>query len=391
MSTSPQTESTNRLVKPRLGPVLRDAVFDDYERVAALQARNGLPSKSREDWMALWTGNPAWRDAGGHAGGKWSIGLVLEAADGEIVGYIARIPVVFHFRGRRLRGAVTGSWVIDQQYRAYSMQVLNRVTQNVDQDDDVDLFVTDTAGAKAEPALRIFRWRRMPSGTWDRSFFWITGYRGFARSALLAKSIPHHGLLAYPAALALACHDFFRPPVRSRTKSLVVESCSGFDARFDAFWEKLLAQKRDVLISARSRETLDWHYRSQLARGDAWVLLVSRNGRPVAFAVFDRQDNPRLGLKRVRLVDFQAIDCAAGALDSALGWMLRRCRAAGIHVLESTGSLLESLGPPENVAPHQRNLDAWRYYYKATDEKLAEALQDAEAWAPSPYDGDTSL
>ena len=89
--------------------------------------------------MALWTRNPAWRVAGG----AWSIGSVLETADGDIVGYIARIPVVFHFRGRRLRGAVTGSWVTDQQYRAYSMQVMNSVTRH----NDVDLFITDTAGA----------------------------------------------------------------------------------------------------------------------------------------------------------------------------------------------------------------------------------------------------
>src|SRR6266700_2522803 len=118
MSTSPQigTSSKRSPIKSRPAgtPLLRDAVFDDYDRVAALQERNGLHSKSREDWMALWTRNPAWRDAGG----EWPIGLVLETAAGEIVGHIACIPVAFHFRGRRLRGVVTGSWVIDPEYRA---------------------------------------------------------------------------------------------------------------------------------------------------------------------------------------------------------------------------------------------------------------------------------
>src|SRR5882724_1176483 len=180
MSTSPQIEASRLAVKSRLAgsPVLRDAVFDDYERVAALQVRNGLPAKSREDWMALWTRNPAWRDGGGES----PIGLVLETAAREVVGYIACIPVAFHFRGRRLRGVVTGSWVIDPEFRAYSMQVLNRVTQN----NNVDLFITDTVSAKAEPALGMFRWSRVPSGKWDESFFWITGYHGFARTALRA-------------------------------------------------------------------------------------------------------------------------------------------------------------------------------------------------------------
>src|SRR5215212_11651757 len=79
-------------------PRIRNAVFEDYGRIAALQARNGLAVKSYEDWRALWGANPIYKQKGG----DWPIGWVLETTRGEIVGSISNIPLAYQFQGREL-------------------------------------------------------------------------------------------------------------------------------------------------------------------------------------------------------------------------------------------------------------------------------------------------
>jgi hypothetical protein len=36
-------------------------------------------------------------------------------------------------------------------------------------------------------------------------------------------------------------------------------------------------------------------------------------------------------------------------------------------------------------------MPSWRFYYKACEPQLAEALKAPEVWAPSSFDGDASL
>ena len=54
-------------------PRIRLAQFDDYEQIAAVEARHGLTVKSREQWLDLWLENPAYRELP-----AWPIGWVIE-------------------------------------------------------------------------------------------------------------------------------------------------------------------------------------------------------------------------------------------------------------------------------------------------------------------------
>jgi len=111
----------------------------------------------------------------------------------------------------------------------------------------------------------------------------------------------------------------------------------------------------------------------------------------VAYAVFDRQDNVPLALKRVRLVDFQALRGAEEALRPALCWMLDKCRRDKIGVLEVTGSWADRPNLPQIPGSYRRTLPSWMYYYKASESQLSEILKDPGVWAPSSFEGDASL
>jgi hypothetical protein len=257
---------------------------------------------------------------------------------------------------------------------------------------DVDLILSTTVSCNSEPALKLFEWSRVPVGSWDRSAFWVTHYRGFVRSVLSLKSAPLPTLLSYPVSAALFCRDRLMNTERNLHEgNSSLERCFSFDQRFDDFWEELKRQNYGVLLSHRTRETLEWHFRYSLASQQAWILTASEGSRLVAYAIFDRQDNEACRLKRIRLVDFQALKGSENVLPSAIGWMLRQCRADGIHILENVGCWLDRPDLPRLEAPYHRTLPSALYYYKANDPYLAETLTDPAVWAPSTFDGDASL
>jgi hypothetical protein len=232
----------------------------------------------------------------------------------------------------------------------------------------------------------------VPVGTWDKSAFWITNYRGFSQRALTMKSAPLAKVMSYPVSAALFCWDRFRDTgLRVHGARSEIELCSGFDNRFDDFWEELKYQNDNTLLAVRTRDTLAWHFRYSLMRQNIWILTASKGSRLIAYAIFDRQDNLARGLKRVRLVDFQALNGSQEVLRSALYWMLRKCREEGIHVLENTGWWLDRPGLPQLPAPYQRTLSSWIFYYRANDKELCEILRDPKVWAPSSFDGDATL
>ena len=362
----------------------REASFADYERIAVLETRNGLLTKSNEEWQHLWLDNPAYRAMGG----QWPIGWVLEDQEGKIVGSFGNIPLLFEFRGQPLIASSGRSWVVDPKYRGYAILPLDYFLNQ----EGVDLCLNVTANAEASEAFSVFQASRVPVGKWDESIFWITTYRGFVQSSLLMKSAPIPTLVSYPASAVLLLLDRFIGRNRREIPSaLNVNVCDIFDQRFDTFWEQLRSSTRR-LLTVRTREVLNWHFKYALERKELLILTAGGNGSIEAYAIFGRQDNERVGLKRMRLVDFQCIsECASNIFLLMLVWALQRCAKDGVHMLEITGICPDQETALEQLYPYRRKLDAWRYLYKTNDPQLAEILKDPSVWGPTCYDGDASL
>ncbi len=358
---------------------MREATFADYEGIRALQIRNGLATRPREDWAAFWCGNPAYLSRAE----RWPIGWVLETEDGEIAGSISNVPFQYQFGGRELAAAAACSWAVDAAYRGYSMQMLDRLTRQP----GADFLVSTTVSAASQPAFRAFQWSRIPTGAWQEAAFWITNYPGFLRSALSVKHVPVARPLSYVFSPLLFCRDRILSPGLHSKGAAEIERCPGFDLRFDEFWEELKHQRPNALLAVRNRETLEWHFRHSISRQCAWILAARQGSRMVAYAVFDRCDNT-WGLKRVRLVDFQALRGYEGLLDGFIRFMLLECRNGGIDILEYTGGWAEQF---HTTAPYHRALPSWMFYYNTSSAELRGLLKDAAVWFPSSFDGDASI
>ena len=70
---------------------------------------------------------------------------------------------------------------------------------------------------------------------------------------------------------------------------------------------------------------------------EVWIL-VAENGLVLAHtASFLGHDNPSFAWKRLRLVDYQALDGSTTLLVPMLSWALDKCRNEGVHMLETIG------------------------------------------------------
>jgi len=369
--------------KPAHRPSLRVASLEDYPQIASLESRYGLETKTAEEWKHLWINNPVYAQLQG----DWPIGWVLESGDGHIVGYLGNIPLGYQFQGRRLVAAATYAWVVDSPYRSYSILLLDRYFDQT----RADLFLSTTVNCQASKAFCSFNSLPVPVGAWDRSAFWITDHRGFAASWMAMRVPALGGLLSYPLSAALWSTDLLaRRALGGGRKQVEVECCADFDSRFDTFWEVLKTRSSHLLLGVRTREVLGWHFKYAILRKAVWILTVTEASELVAYSIFCRQDSLRFGLKRMRLVDFQALDGSRALLLPMLSWALAQCRQEGIHMLEHLG-FCPQRDVFANLRPRQRKLPSWLYFYKARDQSLGGSLASPEVWDPSWFDGDSSL
>jgi hypothetical protein len=365
---------------------LREASFDDYPHVVALESKFHLDTKSYEAWTHLWTNNPAYREAKG----RFPIGWVLENRDGGICGYLGNIPLHYEFDGKRLVAATTRAWVVDTGFRAYSPLLLGSYFDQ----SGVDLFMNTTVNSQAAQAYSVFQGVPVPVGAWDRSLFWITSYQGFTESVLRKKRSVTTKALSYPLSPLVFLRDrLMRRRFHRKGSKVGVIACAGFDDRFDAFWEALRKKKSNLLLAVRTREVLEWHFKYALAQDAAWIYTVEGSSGLAAYSVFVRQDQPELGLTRVRLADFRYLEEESGPalLTAMLQAAIERCRRDCIHMLELIGLAPSLEKEIAELSPYRRDLPSWLYFYKAKDSVLAEKLKNAAVWEPSLFDGDSSL
>jgi hypothetical protein len=362
-------------------PLLREATFNDYDAITELERANGLKSRSRTDWLHLWTENPLYRQLGS----AFPIGWVLEEeATGRIVGTLSNVPLPYVFNGRHVLAATGRGWAVDPPYRAFAPLLFDEyVNQNA------DILLSTTVNGLAE-ASHSTEELRVPVGDWSRAAFRITNYSGFAKVALKIKSLP--GVLAPLMAMGLWAKDrltkrLAQPKIPGQ---LSVTEFSEFGPAFDDLWRELQAAKAGKLLGVRSSEVLGWHFGIQLRSKRARILAVTgADGRIAAYAVLMRADHHASGLKRFRLADFQTLDPAL--TDALVAKALQVCREDGVHALEMVGCDVPALDRWESVMPYRRNLPAWCYYFRATNDTLAAQFQEAAAWEPSSFDGDSSI
>ena len=362
-------------------PRVRQARFEDYQQIYQLESTYFPDSLPASDRRGLFVDNPLWS----RLGSNWPIGWVLEDSAGKIVGSLNNIPSLYQFRGKEWVCANGHCWAVLDEYRGYAPMLMDEYFNQ----DGAELFISSKVGVDATPIWTTYG-TRVPAGDWEKAAYIVTQYRGFARKALEMKRIPLAGVLATPAAAALRLKDAVGShAIPAAANSVEFAETDGFDSRFNAFWKELLRQNPDRLLAVRDRQALCWHFAIPMRAKRLWIFTASRNNLLQAYCVLRQHTRPH-GVRSVKLVDYQILECGEDLLPGLLRAALRRCAAEDNYVLEHHGCGLKKMRIFDEIAPYRAKKPAWSFYYRTIDDALGAELNDPEAWDPSEFDGDAS-
>jgi hypothetical protein len=359
----------------------REVRFSDFESVATLRERGGLPKDNQENWCRLWQQNPAMAVANS----QLSMGWVLETAQG-IVGYQGSVPLLYRFGGRTLV-AVTGTGlVIEPAYRARSIGLLASFYRQR----GVDLFLMTFAIASVTKLAKALHAKALAQHDYDKALFWVLDVRQFTK-ALAAKFGLGYGMAAVGTFL-LRADTLRRGPGRHLTNKFGVTEIEVKDIgdEFQALWQRKLTET-PRLLADRSPDSLRWHFTIPGSSSTAAVLCCHRFERLVGYAIVQHTIDRETGMRRSMLADILVEQDDSSVTETLL-------EAAYSNAVASGGHLFEVVGLPRHIRqilmrwnPYVRKYPTDPLIYKTADEALDRTLADENIWYAGALDGDTTL
>jgi len=383
------TRSRHRPAAGQIGPVIpakqREVRFSDFENVARLQERGGLPKDNQEHWCRLWQQNPAMAVAKS----QLSMGWVLETTQG-IVGYQGSIPRLYQFGGRTLVAAVGTSLVIEPAYRARCIGMMASFYQQP----GVDLFLMTFASPSVVELSKALHAKALNQYCCDKKLFWVLDPHRFTK-ALAAKLGLGRGMVAVGTFLGssvLRADTLRRGPRGHLTNKFGVTEIEVRDIgdEFQVLWQRKLTEVPRLLVD-RTPGSLRWHFTIPGSSSTATVLCCHRFERLVGYAIVRHTIDPETGMRRAMLADILVEKDDSSVMGALLEAAYSNATVSGDHCFEVVGL-------PRNI---RRILMRWNPYvrayptdpliYKTADQALDRTLTDENAWYAGPLDGDTTL
>lgn len=354
----------------------------DYDGIMALFKRHDMPKKEAEEWKHLWQNNPALKSAES----KWPLGWTLKFS-GKIVGFLGNIPLEYYLKEQKFTAAAAHSWVVDVEYRKHSILLINNYFRQKNCD-----FLLNTTGGNpvTQKIFSAYKAKRVPAASYNISFFSIIDYPSFLESLLQKKGFTSlNKLCCLGSPLSFLERWWIR--LRNFTRNFSdntceAKSCETFDDRFNDFWKRVCQQSNRLLCN-RNNTSLNWRYQYALRQRRLWIFTIEVNSQIVAYALFLRDDNPAINLKRVRLIDLQTVENTPNTIFKLLESAEKRCRKEGIHMLEAVGFHPHKRRIISKWLPHKRELPVWPFYL-TTNPILEKELLNTDVWDPCLFDGD---
>jgi len=364
---------------------LRQATLEDGPAASELVRSLALANPESRDaidahWKRLWVDNPAMTGDGP----KPPLGWVLEKK-GRMVGFFCNVPRLYYFGTRRVIVSVASQWGLDKSHRRKIHQLAGAYFEQ----DNADILMATTANTSAGRIFRHYGAWPIPQPDYDWALYWIVDGAGFIAAGLKRKGLPSP-LGAILSALAGPLFGAVQSRPKGNAEAVDDMAIGEIDGAFDELW-RAKQDEADRLLACRSADSLRWHFGDGDNGKGARVLAHRRDGRLRGYGVVMREDAADIGLKRLRIVDLFVENDDPAVVDDVLAAAHRMARAQGCHVLEWVGmpTNLRTLALAHH--PRTRALPTWPLYFKAADGELATALQVADAWYVTAYDGDTTL
>lgn len=364
----------------------REAQASDFAAIAALKSRYGLSPDSPENWARLWRVNPALSQAKHRLPIGW-----VQQADGEIVGYMGSIPMLYQYGDKTLLAVATTCYVAEPAYRANSLGLVSSFFRQ----QGADVFLNSTASPAAGKIMRAFKAEPLPQKDYDAVLFWVLNSHAFLQAAMEKMRITRGlgKIASWLGSPALKGNIFFRErwprPTAERfsCRALRIEEI-GDD--FQDLWMRKV-QERPRLLACRMPEILRWHFLIPHSRRKAHAVACYHERRLAGYLILQTGLDGPLGLRKAIVADLIALGGRPGIIAELFASAYELAKKEGSDVLEVEGFPEEVRQVCRTWKPFSRRYPACPFYYKTDRPPLSELLAREESWYACPFDGDTTL
>ena len=364
----------------------REAQMSDFTRVAALKTRSGLSSDSLENWKRLWQDNPAILQAKQPLAMGW-----VQEADGEIVGYLGSIPLLYQYGEQTLLAVAATCYAANPSYRAMSVSLVGSFFRQT----GCDFFLDTTATPAAGRVLSGFKALPLPQAHYEEVLFWVLDSNSFVQAALNKLQVSNvvgraAALLGSPALRLDIAVRARRPRPSSRRLSCRVMRIDEIGDEFGDLWLRKV-RERPRLLACRTPEILRWHFLIPHSRRKAQVLGCYHEGRLVGYLILQTGLKGPFGLRRAVVADLIAVGGESDVVAELLTGAYELAKAEGSDVLEVLGFPEEVRSICATGRPYRRRYPDCPFYYKTGDPGMHDILAQADSWYACPFDGDATL
>jgi len=365
---------------------IRNAIFSDEYAVHQLCVRNNLVlDEYQETWDHLWSRNKYYTK-------DWEIGWVIEDSK-KVVGFIGNIPRAYTFRDKIWIAGIARAFVVDEQYRKYSLQLIIRfIKQN-----NSDILIFSSANSEAGKVYELMNAEKIPQKEYQKDLFWIISPFNFLVSFFLKRNIStlYSYLLSLLFAPFLSLLSIYRSSLislhekKQKIDNILIENLPD---EFDIFCNKFRELNSDKFLAMRSTRDIQWQFSKSFAVERRPRIFIIWEDREIkGYAIVTRQDSKKFKLKRLMINDLIVINGRLDLIHSLINKILFYSKNQKVSVVQIVGLPSFIRDKIDSLKPFARRIPYHRFWYYSNNKKLSHDLQLEESWYVSTYDGDSSL
>lgn len=310
---------------------IEKVLFEDFEKISELNKRNNLITLNKHDWINLWNKNPYFNQTN-----EWIIGWKLLDKE-KIVGTCLNIPLIFELNDREFLAAVCNNYVIDKNYRSFSLKLRHLFLNQK----GIDLFITNSANSEAEKIMEAFKAKKISQQDYQNRLLFIVNKPRF--------------FFNYIKGLIIKDKFFFS---RNITQSIKEEKIKKNNVTFhlkENFDNDFIQLAKELnnfsnFRSSKKLEWLTWKYGQYIEKKKFYVVKIYKNQNFVGFIALVSNIEKKYNFKKLSIVEIVILDKENDLLNDSLKYCIDISKKFNFDVIDVIGYkkskriILEKLG-----------------------------------------------
>lgn len=369
--------------------LVREASFADQSQIFMLQDRLGLRPDAIDDWERIWRNNPEFN-------AKIPIGWVI-TCNGLVVGYLGNVPLKYYFGFEPVIAAAARGWVVDQDYRQYSLLLLAKYISQK----NVDILLNSSSNL---PTFHIFKGlgcKVIPVDIFSKIVFWVIDSKKFTYLALKKTGdskklqflkIPIRIFFSINALLNYVFINIKLKILKCTNRRVEIRRLlpSQINDDFEKLWRKKIEQST-IFIADRSKIKLNWYFNR---KNDSVALLgFYKDGVLIGYAAFLSSKILKTNHSKMQLLDFLVLDDHPEFWDFIVceGYLLAKSKNATMLEMMPISPNFSRAAQTSCALTRPHFPTPFTYKVLNRGAYLKDILGKGSSWWVTLYDGDSGL